>query len=304
MKKAFFILILTVLNFNFSNGQTSLYHPFPDSNAIWIGTNWHKVSSNPPCVAYDDYNLFISGDTTIGAYTYHKLYQNGTQHATCPPPGYFYYYGTYWGAFRQDVLNKQVYLYKYGQDTLAYDFNLNVGDTLPVTSVDGTPDNIIVLIDSVLVGTSYRKRFWLNSVNPAALIEGIGSTYGAFSPIAEPFESGSQLSCVRIDTMNVWSDLQFGNCRLTATEENDLLDFYQVTIPNPFLRSSELRTSKHLIDARLIIYNVFGQVVLEKENISGKSTNLDVSQLTQGIYLFQLIEGRNVISAKKILILN
>jgi len=304
MNKVLIIFILTVSNFNFSNGQTSLYHPFPDSNAIWIGTNWHKVSSNPPCVAYDDYNLFISGDTTIGAYTYHKLYQNGTQHATCPPPGYFYYYGTYWGAFRQDVLNKQVYLYKYGQDTLAYDFNLNVGDTLPVTSVDGTPDNIIVLIDSVLVGTSYRKRFWLNSVNPAALIEGIGSTYGAFSPIAEPFESGSQLSCVRIDTMNVWSDLQFGNCRLTATEENDLLDFYQVTIPNPFLRSSELRTSKHLIDARLIIYNVFGQVVLEKENISGKSTNLDVSQLTQGIYLFQLIEGRNVISAKKILILN
>jgi len=83
-----------------------------------------------------------------------------------------------------------------------------------------------------------------------------------------------------------------------------LPDSYQVSIPNPFLFSSELRTAKNLIDASLIIYNVFGQIVLTKDNISGNSTSPDVSQLPKGIYLFQLIEGRKVIAAKKILILN
>ncbi|MCD4747660.1 MAG: hypothetical protein K8R58_15300, partial [Bacteroidales bacterium] len=171
MKKLLFSVIYLFIFYS-AEAQTNVYHPFPDSNVVWVGTSWYNYP--PTDVIYNDYNLYISGDTIIGSNIYHKLYQNGYIWATCPPPGY-YYFGQYFGAFRQDSANKKVYFFENGNDTLAYDFNLNIGDTLPVTCLNVLNNNYVQSIDSVLVGSQYHKRFWIsddNSINYASLIEG------------------------------------------------------------------------------------------------------------------------------------
>ena len=75
---------------------------------------------------------------------------------------------------------KKVYFFENGNDTLAYDFNLNIGDTLPVTCLNVLNNNYVQSIDSVLVGSQYHKRFWIsddNSINYASLIEGLNNIF-------------------------------------------------------------------------------------------------------------------------------
>ena len=56
---------------SYSFGQTNVYHPFPESDAIWLQSSWYNDGTG--CVISDDHNLFISGDSVIGNYTYYKL---------------------------------------------------------------------------------------------------------------------------------------------------------------------------------------------------------------------------------------
>jgi len=291
------IFIFTLLFCLESMSQTSMYHPFPDSNAIWVGNSWYLYGSS--CMVYDDYNLFISGDSTVGNFTYHKLYKNGFLSSDCPPPGN-YYFSEFAGLFRQDLPNKKVYINRFGIDTLAYDFNLNVGDTLPVTGLDGTPGNVIYLIDSVLVGADYRKRFWLNDTISVALIEGIGSTYGPFAPIAEPFESGNNLWCFRIDSLPAWT-ANIGSCGLIGMEE--FPEEGQIIIPNPFQTNSVIRSSKILNNASLIFYNLAGQVSIQMDGISGTEINIPMKGISEGIYFLVLtVEAQKRITRKIIFI--
>lgn len=86
-------------------GQTSIYHPFPDSNAVW---NFHIQAY---CFQNGDgdenYSIILLGDTIINSQSYHKLttpfvesYSTGSCGAT--QTGYK-------GAIRQDSAAKKVF---------------------------------------------------------------------------------------------------------------------------------------------------------------------------------------------------
>ncbi len=300
MKKHSLILTILLLALTAGHGQTNAYHPFPDSHAIWIGTYWYYDPSSG-CVVNDDYNLYISGDTTIGTYLYHKLYKNGYMSAPpCLPPG-FYYYGQYWSAFRQDSTNKKIYLFKNGTDTLAYDFNLNVGDTLPITCLSVGFNNYIQSIDSVLIGNQYHKRFWLSN-NYAALIEGIGTTLGAFVPIAPPFESGNDLWCVRINNQIVWTSSQGNDCSLTSIRENYVNENQILIFPNPFSLTTTLKINGNFTNAILTMYDAYGQQVKQIKNISGQTITLHRDNLPSGLYFLRLTENNKTFAIEKLLI--
>lgn len=79
---------------------------------------------------------------------------------------YFISYGG--GLIRNDTSTKKVYTI--GPDSLLYDFSLNVGDSVKLKYCSS--GKVITTIDSVLVGTGYRKRFIFYNGNQ--MIEGIG----------------------------------------------------------------------------------------------------------------------------------
>lgn len=281
--------------------QTNVYHPFSDSNTIWIGTSWYNDGGTGPCVVTNDYNLYISGDTTIGIYSYHKLYRNGyISSFMCPPPGY-YYYGVYAGAFRQDNANKKIYLFENGTDTLAYDFNLNVGDTLHWTCLSTGYNNYIQSIDSVLIRSQYHKRFWLND-NYAALIEGIGSTLGAFARIAPAFESGEDLWCIRINNQTAWTSSQVNKCSLTSITENSIVENQILISKNPFSTETTLSSISNLKNVALTVYNSSGQQVKQMKNISGQTITLHRENLLIGLYFIRLTQDNKVIMTGKLVI--
>ncbi|MCX6278049.1 MAG: T9SS type A sorting domain-containing protein [Bacteroidetes bacterium] len=300
------VLLITSFIVIISNsfGQTNVYHPFPDSNAVWLQSSWYIDGG--ACLISDDHNLFISGDTVIGSHTYHKLYKNGYKSSFCTPPfPPYYYFGEYWGAFRQDIINKKIYLFKYGQDTLAYNFNLNVGDTLPTSVINGF--NFVDSIDSVLVGNHYNKRFWLSNGwynNYAAIIEGIGSTYGAFAQLVVPFESGSNLWCVKMNNQTVWNYDTTNSCTL-ITKIDDIEEPTRTSVyPNPFSTSTIIKINKNLKEATLQVYNSLGQEIKRIQHIFGQEVKLERDNLAIGVYLLRLIEDNRIIMENKISITN
>jgi len=307
MKKWSFIFTFTV-TVVLAFGQTIGYHPFPDSNAFWGQTFWYINPSNY-CTDYDDQSLYISGDTTIGAYTYHKLYLNGYWSEFCVPPNIpfppYYYVGQYWGAFRQDVANKKVYLNNYGNDTLAYDFNLNVGDTLRPSFINWF--NYVLSIDSVLVGSQYNKRFWLSDgwhPNYAALMEGIGNTQGAFNHLMYPFEAGSNLWCLNVNDQTVWSDNSSSPCTLITRTDDFKIQNHIVISPNPFSVFTILKINQNLKDATMTIYNTIGKVMKEIKNISGQEIRIQRDNLPVGVYFIRLAEENQFITQDKVIITN
>src|SRR5688572_26179253 len=128
------LLLLLIFYSTSSSAQTSVYHEFPDSNAVW---NFHcvqwmcmPVGPGPANVQFD-YSITMIGDTTINGLIYHKLFTPFIQiinNTNCQM-----WMGTgYKGALREDTALRKVY-YVPQSDTaeqLLYDFNLQVGDTV------------------------------------------------------------------------------------------------------------------------------------------------------------------------------
>ena len=311
--KNILLLITFTITGCFSFGQTNIYHPFPDSNAVWIQSNdgWFGTA----CWIYHDQNLYISGDTTFGNYTYHKLYLNEYVSEFCSPPNDpfppYYNFGEYYGAFRQDIPNKKVYFYQDGlqePDVLAYDYNLNVGDTLPLTCLNTFENVFVYNIDSVLVGSQYNKRFWLTngwSYGYPALIEGLGDTYGAFGYFTNPTnEWYLHLWCVKLNNVTVWKDDTSSTCSIITKVENLEKQIQVSAFPNPFSEYSTIRTNKDLDNASLSITNTLGKEVKKIVNISGRNLVIQRDNLPSGVYLICLVQENKIIANIKVIILN
>ena len=303
--KTVLLITIFIMIASHSFGQTTIYQPFPESDVVWLQSSWYNDGTG--CVISDDHNLFISGDSVIGSHTYHKLYRNGYRSGFCPPPATtsppYYYFGEYWGAFRQDIPDKKVYLFEYGQDTLAYDFNLNVGDTLPGSSINGF--NFVTSIDSLLVGNHYNKRFWLSNGwnnNYAALIEGLGSTFGAFGQLVVPCESGSNLWCVKMNDQTVWNYDTASSCTLINRIDDPEIPIRSIICPNPFSISATIKINRSLKEATLHIYNSLGQEIKRIQHLSGREVELERDNLVVGVYLLKLTEGFRIIMENKVII--
>lgn len=73
--------------------------------------------------------------------------------------------------------------------------------------------------------------------------------------------------------------------------------------PNPFISSITLSNQNAIFsNATLMLYNIFGQPVMQLKNISGKKVIIHRNNLPKGIYYAQLIEDNKTISFQTLLI--
>lgn len=68
--------------------------------------------------------------------------------------------------------------------------------------------------------------------------------------------------------------------------------------PNPTIGSVIIDFNKEVNSIKLKLYNLTGQVVFEKENITGTRFSLDISQKATGIYFIELTEAGKVYRSK------
>ncbi len=119
MKKL--LIILPVFTVLFAGAQTSVYHPFPDSNAIW---NIEFVMQCSFSTDIKKYSILLDGDTLINGQLYHKLTTPFVQ--TYSSVSCFDIPAGYKGSVRQDTAAKKVFIVPPStvDEMLLYDFNM------------------------------------------------------------------------------------------------------------------------------------------------------------------------------------
>jgi hypothetical protein len=78
-------------------------------------------------------------------------------------------------------------------------------------------------------------------------------------------------------------------------------DYFKIH-PNPFSITTTLQTDKALEDATLVVFNFFGQVVKQINNLSGQEIVLHRDNLPGGLYFVRLMQGDEVIATEKLII--
>ncbi|MDZ4757318.1 MAG: T9SS type A sorting domain-containing protein [Bacteroidota bacterium] len=64
--------------------------------------------------------------------------------------------------------------------------------------------------------------------------------------------------------------------------------------PNPTNGQINIQASKKLINATIKLYNITGQLIIQKSNLSGDNFNMDLSGYARGIYILEINEGERV----------
>ncbi|MEI7492168.1 MAG: T9SS type A sorting domain-containing protein [Bacteroidota bacterium] len=297
MKKLFFFLLI-LWNSN-SNAQTENYHPFPDSNAQW---NIDFRVFGWPGTYEALYSIEISGDTLINSQQYHKL--NTPYIQTSGKSKANLIYAGYKGAIRQDTVNRKVYIIPPSELTeqLLYDFTLLPGDTVKgFIETYGDQKDVVISVDSVLVGNNYRKRWNINLSYQISLIEGVGSTYGLIekSPGQGADYPDISISCFRQNFNTIYPDTTT-NCDIITQinpvlKSNELIKAY----PNPSNGILNIEVDQPKMVKKIQVTDLLGNIVfLKEENIP---YNLKIENLSAGIYFLSVIDLENKWITKKIL---
>lgn len=210
-----------------------------------------------------------------------------------PPPQYNCDGLTLFNDFRA-LLRQQgekVYINENGVEHLLYDFDLAVGDTLPLTWNMLTEGIFVTGIDSIFMGNQYRKVFHLNDVwgTENFIIEGVGSNLGLLEEFPMPMLNyPSNLLCFTLNDTTYFPG--FGeDCDLTLNTPLLEQDFQFCFSPNPI--KDRLRIDHHEVSniKQVIVYDCYGRKLFVKpEKIAPHSLELDLSFLSKGLYIVEL----------------
>jgi hypothetical protein len=265
--------------------QNSAYKPFPETYGKWIvhETDWGA----PSCPHSDDFwaKYEMKGDTVVGAHSYKKVYV--ANNIGYPDANGVLSYGpnNFSFGYRNDSINKKVfYLLCSGgtnKDILWFDFNLDVGDTLPNTYAyepfSGIPDEraIVSSVDSVKIcGRNYKRfKFGCSGGFNTSLIEGQGFEDRFFKTAYSgcPFEA-----CTTYGTT-------FAHCDVTGITKIHPEKLNFTLLPNPVSELLTVKADKIFITESTIL-DSSGQVILRHN----QETTIEVNALSPGLYLIKL----------------
>jgi hypothetical protein len=300
MKKVLLLLVIlsAFVQQQLCVAQTTIYHQFPDSNAVW---NIHYFIS---CIgtgsAEDFYSIKMTGDTLLQNQLYHKLYipyVESTISGDCFGSGYS---ASYQGAVREDTAERKVYFVPPGQsdEELLYDFTMHVNDTLQgyIASSDISNPSIVQEIDSVLVGNSYRKRWVINPCYGIYLIEGVGSTYGLITGtipcVLDLWDY--QITCFKQDDQMLYPQ-NITACELITVIENHEPENQFTLFPNPARTSLTIQSPEQITSLKII--DITGREIRNSQ-FEVRNSTIDISHLQKGVYVF-IINGS---AARKVVV--
>lgn len=297
-------LLVMLMSIGFIQQQAfSQINSYFQNNPEW---EINFASYGMDCVGYQDhYNYYITGDTLINTHIFKKVFKKGIYSqidASCTPYNHTYYEDTLSSFFLRST-GKKIYVLMPDEtdDTLLYDFDLDINDTLPLTYNNEDPSLTVTAIDSTLTPNGFLKSFELS--NGFYLYEGIGSSGGLVEGIFPYFLSGiHQLLCYSLnDTAYVLSS--GGSCTVSLSIQEFNNEFISTVYPNPFSENTVIRLNEELSNATLVVIDLTGAVV-RTILFSGTEVKLERDGLSSGVYSYQLMTDSEKFSAGKIVILD
>lgn len=266
---------------------------------------WNQASACllDGCYDYRDFVYYLNGDTLINTETYQKCYKRGQSNqltnATGTPCGPFTTYDELTYFVRQEGL--QIYLWNGSTDALLYDFDLAVGDTIPVTYSMLDTSFVVDSIQTINIGGQLRNRFYFTDFNSSLfgdIIEGIGWPGGFFEPMDPPVNCGYQFACFSLN-----GQVELGsNCFFEANliEVDPGIEIY--LFPNPVSNQIEINFPKErrLIEVNFISSNGERTSLPITTIANGKFLG-DINALSEGIFVVELRFENDQMVRKKII---
>lgn len=289
--------------------QFNDYHPFPDSNAVWGMTSW---CMDGQCGDAAHIQNIYAGDTLIDGFQYKRIQEifvMTSSNGCCYPPENL---GS--GFLREDTIAKKVYWRSEAMagDTLLYDFDVQVGDTLKGymgSCGDWGQYWTVESIDSLLIGINYRKRINFQVFDPCtrfAIVEGIGSMMGLTTCPYIPFEFGITLQCFTASDSLLYSapcgpDLEAcGDLTSTTHERFSANGPYLRISPNPATDYLHVDFATVSMPAVLIILDMRGVPML-KIRINHLRSDVNISALAPGPYILLVKKDSALVSYSKLI---
>lgn len=309
--KLLFIFCLT-------SGARSQVNSYFNNNPCWQARSMCQIASN--CYTVDVYNYFTNGDTLIGAYQYKKVYKKGYSYAQygamgpppsgnpCLSPPPTYYYSAALSFFIRSA-GKKMYVLNApftggpscGGDTLLYDFNLQVGDTLPTTCNNPWTSNTftVTAIDSINTLNGWMKRFRLNNNPSYDLIEGMGYMNGLVELMPPNVMScGWNLQCYSQNNTAYYPSA--GPSCLLATNISETQTMQKPFVyPNPSGGNYKVFLNEMPEGLKIEVYTATGQLIRSYAPQS-QILEIDLSKEAAGIYMLHCNNNGAVTSVKLI----
>lgn len=275
--KKLLILSSTLLTL-LSNGQTSVYKPFPTNYGNWIYQYYDDFHN--PTNQFTQYTL--NGDTTFASISYKKIFV----------------YSNYVGALREN--NKIIYFVPdtSSNEYVLYNFNLNLGDTIIHPYGEAVCSNdtaIIQQVDSILLSDGYHRQLHFNSF--AIWIEGIGSLNYLLNPCNVACLSGNDiLQCMNSDLTFTYPSIST-SCIVSVPEQissSNNINIY----PNP--SSSSFSIDFNNTDFKEIrLTDMLGKIVFRQQ--TDNHLKINVENLHSGTYILTIIDKDNNSTNRKII---
>ncbi len=303
MKQTTLIFGLTLL-VNLSL-KSQNYVPFPTENVNWNVFYAGTCQEAPPDTSLLRYT--IHGVTTINEIQYSKLcIESGdTINPTIQEIGglreadkKIYYIG-------QTIIGGG-----FDDEYLLYDFTKQIGDTIKHDSYGGFY-SVILDIDSVLIGDSYRKRYQVDNhwyyQNPDYIIEGIGSVKnGLLGHISNIPTCGTHYwehICFRENGVVKYLNPSFSDC-FPSNLSTGIVQFdYQTDFeiyPNPFSNEIQIENKLNHQNLTFKLIDINGKTLIKK-NINDKKVILDLN-ISSGLYNAMIIDKNGkILMTKKVI---
>jgi hypothetical protein len=281
----------------------------PDSGGVW---RVDEVDNSVFPAAESYYQYISMGDSIINGNSWIKIYVSGAWWVNTGTPYYSSPPGNLRGLIRYDSLLHKLIVYvdttMIGCDSVIFDFSLNAGDTLypqNACNFQGSSYDTLLIgsVDSVLVGSNYRKRLNVydyhfgGNYTGVSLIEGVGSSQGLFEGYYY-FEQYHNLFCFIVNGQSLYPSSS-SNCDLIEhldeylSNENQLF-FY----PNPSNGIFYLHNNMNEIIEVSEVYNYIGEKVFEKE---GNIREFNLSGSARGIYFVKMSSGEKMWTQKLVI---
>lgn len=304
MKNALFIISFFICSFSFSQTYNG-YVPFPTKNAYWV-EHGENVSQHSPdkCV---DYEYRFAGDTVISTFQYSVIERTEIDQTTpngCGPPWNAQISVSTFGYLRNDSANKKVWLRfpNSNQDTLFYDFDFNVGDTIGNGDFYMSPpfNQVVDSVDTVYLGGRYRRKLYYS--NPCGspgeydfIIEGVGAKTGfSFNNSCLLAGTNNSLICMGDSLGGIYPDSTTCNLITSISKKTKVKNEIQLS-PNPTNGILKLQTQAQL--KSIEVYNLQGQKVQE---VSLTRRRWELPEKS-GLYLIRIQDEEGRVFTEKII---
>ncbi len=289
-----------------NTGNAFAQNEYLDYDPVW---KVHSQCSAPaPCIQDEEYNYYIAGDTIFNGLTYKKIFKKGIGFYSwlAPPPpmpgcsGTYSYINSFSDHFVRSS-GKQMYI-RTSSDTieyLLYDFDLQVGDSLPLTFNNYEPLVYVTAIDSFYTPYGFRKRFVLSGMTWSyELLEGIGHSRGLFEPMNVPLECGFMLTCISLND-TAYYPVTGTTCELALNLPETHGYSPDISVyPNPAQDKVEFKFNALFKNGTFTLFDIQQRLITELAGISGYKFIYENEKLDSGVYFFKITDHEKAYSGK------